>query len=67
MEALVEGIQESYLETPDPVTSEHLNIYNKAIVGLMEATDMTRPDPNGLTFTKNWRMLYPHLDSKQYF
>ena len=32
----VDGLQDPYLETINISTSEHLNIYNKAIVGIQE-------------------------------
>ena len=33
--------------------------------GYQKVESMILPDLNGLTFTKNWRIIYPHLDSKQ--
>ena len=38
------GIQDRYLATLNLTTSEHLNIYNKAIIGLPESDryDLTR-------------------------
>ena len=47
--------------------SDHLKLYNKAIVGLPESEryDLTRS--KWTDFTNNWRMVYPHLDSKQHF
>ena len=37
MAAPVDSIQDPYLVTLDLSTSEHLNLYNKAIVGLPES------------------------------
>ena len=37
MTATVDALQDPYLEILDLYTSEHINIYNKAIVGLPES------------------------------
>ena len=44
MAAPADGLQDPYLDILDIYTSEHLNLYNRAIVGIPESDryDMTR-------------------------
>ena len=65
MEEPTYGIQDPYLTTLDLSTYEHRKLYNKEIAGQKKVTGMISPDISGLTSTKNWIMLYPHLDSNQ--
>ena len=55
MESLVERLQDPYLDTIELSTYEHLNIYNKGIVGLPES------DNYDLTRSK-WTNFYQELE-----
>ena len=55
MAELVESLQDSYLSTLNISTSEHLKLYNKAIVGLPES------DRYDLTRSK-WTKFYQELE-----
>ena len=67
MAATLDDLQGPYLDILDLAISDHIKLYNKAIVGLPESDgfDLTRSKWND--FTTNWMMLYLHLDSNQQF
>ena len=65
--APADGIQDPYLTTINLTNSEHLKLYHKAILGLPENDRYDLTSSKWTDFTKNWRMLYPHLDSNKKF
>ena len=65
MEAPVGGLQDPYLTTLFISINEYLKLYNTVFLWLPGSCMYDLNRSNGLDFTKNWRMMYPHLDSKQ--
>ena len=57
MVAAADGIQDPYMSILDLTTSEHINIYNKSIVGLSESSLYDLTGPSILIFTNKFRFM----------